>query len=158
MSATSQGTTGNHQTAGCLPAPRESHPNCGSHRAALIACGGLATARTVTGREYQCPHCLLSPYRGQPGIHSRKFLAHCGTEQAQTDKNSGICLHPVPQIVAQPLTWLPLVTITMGMCLMNGYLIVKEHPFTVIKRKTGERTICPFTCFHTWGLKCNPFI
>jgi len=34
---------------------------------------------------------------------------------------------PVPvfhDIMAQPLMWLPLITVTMGMCLMNGYLIV----------------------------------
>lgn len=38
----------------------------------------IFTARAVTGREYHCPHCLLSPYREQPDIHSRRFLASCG--------------------------------------------------------------------------------
>ena len=50
----------------------------------------------VTGREYHYFHYLLSPYRGQPDIYSRMFFAHYGTEQAQTDNNSGICLLPVP--------------------------------------------------------------
>ena len=54
-----------------------------------------------------------------------------------------------PQIMAQPLTWLPLATVTMGMYLMNGYSVVKERPFTVTKQKTGEKTICSFTCFLT---------
>ena len=37
---------GSHQTVSSELTPRESHPNCRSDRAALIACGGLATART----------------------------------------------------------------------------------------------------------------
>ena len=40
-------------------------------------------------------------------------------------------------ILAQLLKWLMLITITIGMCLMNGYEIVKvQTPF--IKGQTGE--------------------
>ena len=49
-----------------------------------------------------------------------------------TDK----CVSEIPRIflkniiwyiVAQQLMWLMLITIAMGMCLMNGYSIFKEH-------------------------------
>ena len=46
---------------------------------------------------------------------------------------------PVAQIVAQYLTWLMLITIAMGMYLMNGYSVVKEQPIhRYVKRKTGK--------------------
>ena len=62
---------GSHQTVSSELTPRESHPNCRSDRAALIACGELATARTVTGREYHCPLCGSWRNRGLPDILSR---------------------------------------------------------------------------------------
>ena len=46
-------------------------PNCRSDRAALIACGGLITARTVTGREYHYSLCGLRRNRELPDILSR---------------------------------------------------------------------------------------
>ena len=33
--------------------------------------------------------------------------------------------------MAQPLMWLMLITIAIGSYLMNGYLVVKEHPVTI---------------------------
>ena len=49
--------------------------------------------------------------------------------------NTGeISLLYFPQIVAQPLMWLMLITIAIGMCLMNGYLIVKGHAHSPHKR------------------------
>ena len=41
--------------------------------------------------------------------------------------------------MAQYLTWLMLITIAMGMYLMNGYSVVKEQPIhRYVKRKTGK--------------------
>ncbi|WP_204162751.1 hypothetical protein [Sporofaciens musculi] len=62
---------GSHQTVSSELTPRELHPNCRSDRAALIACGGLVTARTMTGREYHCPLCVSWRNREPPDILSR---------------------------------------------------------------------------------------
>ena len=41
--------------------------------------------------------------------------------------------------MAQPLTWLPLITAAMGKCLTIGYLVVKGQSRSPSeKRKTGE--------------------
>lgn len=51
-------------------------------------------------------------------------------KQPQTDSSiiGGISL-PLPvRIMAYPLTWLTLITITTGMCLMNVYEFVKVRP------------------------------
>lgn len=50
------------------------------------------------------------------------------------------------QIVAQPLMWLMLITIAMGMCLMNGYSVFKEHPPI---KKVGGEDFRPHTS-HLW--------
>ena len=42
---------------------------------------------------------------------------------------------------AQPLTWLMLIAITMGMCLMNGYAVFKEQEGSSQYRKTSH-SIC----------------
>ena len=64
---------GSHQTVSSELTPRELHPNCRSDRAALIACSGLVTARTVTGREYHCPLCGSWRNRELPDIFSQYF-------------------------------------------------------------------------------------
>ncbi|MEF2802873.1 hypothetical protein [Sellimonas intestinalis] len=65
-------TQGSHQTVSSELTPREFHPQLSrSDRAALIACGGLATTRTVTGREYHYPLCGLRRNRELPDILSR---------------------------------------------------------------------------------------
>ena len=66
-------TQGSRQTVSSELTPRELHPNCRSDRAALIACGGLITARAVTGREYHYHLCGLWRSRELPGILSRYF-------------------------------------------------------------------------------------
>jgi hypothetical protein len=56
-----------------------------------------------------------------------------------------------PQIVAQPLMWLMLITIAIGMCLMNGYSVVKGHAHSPHKRgKQAEsfRTSPPVSSFN----------
>ncbi len=73
MSSTPRNATGSRQTVSSELTPREFHPNCRSDRAALIACGGLVTARTVTGREYHCSLCGLWRNRELPDILSRHF-------------------------------------------------------------------------------------
>ena len=73
MSSTPRNATGSRQTVSSELTPREFHPNCRSDRAALIACSGLVTARTVTGREYHCSLCGLWRNRELPDILSRHF-------------------------------------------------------------------------------------
>ena len=67
---------GSRQTVSSELTPREFHPNWRSARAALIACGGLNTARTVTGREYHYALCGLWRNRGLPDIWSQYRFAH----------------------------------------------------------------------------------
>ena len=67
---------GSRQTVSSELTPREFHPNWRSARAALIACGGLDTARTVTGREYHYALCGLWRNRGLPDIWSQYRFAH----------------------------------------------------------------------------------
>ena len=83
-------------------------PLRGSPATALIACDGLVTARTVTGQEYHYPFCLSSPYWKLSNIYSRRFIAR-----------------PLREVLVQPLTWLMLITMAKGMCLMNVYSIFK---------------------------------
>ena len=73
MSSTPRNAMGSRQTVSSELTPREFHPNCRSDRAALIACGGLVTARTVAGREYHCPLCGSWRNRELPDIFSRYF-------------------------------------------------------------------------------------
>ncbi len=134
LSSTPLTPMGSHQAAGCLPAPREFHPNCGSHRAALIACGvwerkQLTRCRSaVRNPPYRSdvrldgsiiiPICLLSPYRGQPGIYSRRFLArHGGYRESWRNRYRAYAHHN-----------------GKGKDLMNVYGIVKEHPLHRRKR------------------------
>lgn len=138
-------TQGSRQMADSESAPRELHPNCRSDRAALIACGGLNTARTVTRREYHCPLCGLWRNRELPDILSRYFplttfhrycfLAGCGV----------------------PLHTLMLITITKRMYLANDYSVVKVRScFCQTKEKQVKGVQFPFTCFHTQKLKVAP--
>ena len=76
MSSTPRNATGSRQTVSSELTPWEFHPNCRSDRAALIACGGLITARTVTGREYHYSLCGLWRNRELPDILSRYLTAH----------------------------------------------------------------------------------
>ena len=40
--------------------------------------------------------------------------------------------------MAQSLMWLMLITIAMGMCLMNGYSVIKVQTHSPHKREMGE--------------------
>ncbi len=42
------------------------------------------------------------------------------------------------EIMAQSLMWLMLITIAMGMCLMNGYSVIKVQTHSPHKREMGE--------------------
>ncbi len=123
---------GNHQTVSSKLTPRELHPNCRSDRAALIACGGLVTARTVTGREYHCPLCGSWRNRELPDIFSRHFFAH------YLSAGHGVPLHT-----------LMLITVTKRMYLVNGYSVVKELSCFERKSKQAKRFLSPFTCLLT---------
>ncbi len=69
---------GSHQTAGSEPAPRDFHPRRDLRR--------LPSLRvTVTGQEYQCPHCRSSPCRELPGSRS-KTIDSLRTAHRKADK------------------------------------------------------------------------
>lgn len=76
MSSTPRNAIGSRQTVSSELTPQEFHLNCRSDRAALIACDGLDTVRTVTGREYHYSLCGLWRNRELPDILSRQKLAH----------------------------------------------------------------------------------
>ena len=97
-------------------------------------------ARTVTEQEYHCPYCLSSPYREPPDTDSRLFIAPCRKGKPKTKNKFGEISLPIfPQIVAQPLMWLMLITIAIGMCLMNGYSVVKGHAHSPHKEENRQR-------------------
>ena len=54
---------------------------------------------------------------------------------------------PAAQIVAQYLTWLMLITIAIGMCLMNGYSVVKEQTHSPHKTENRQRVFVPLHLF-----------
>ena len=66
-----QNAMGSRQTVSSELTPQEFHLNCRSDRAALIACDGLDTVRTVTGREYHYSLCGSWRNRELPDILSR---------------------------------------------------------------------------------------
>lgn len=96
-------------------------------------------ARTVTKQEYHDPHCLSWPRREPPSVYSRLFAAPCGGIQAGKYCVGFRCF--LPHLMAQPLTWLMLIAITMGTCLMNGYAVFKEQEGGSQHRKTSH-SIC----------------
>ena len=51
----------------------------------------------------------------------------CGVGNTRLKSMVGICLPLAPQIMAQPLMWLMLITTAKGMYLMNGYSVVKDQ-------------------------------
>ena len=110
------GHMGSHQTAGGVPAPRDLlAPLHGSHATTLIACGcdwaGVSLSLLLV-------IALWEP----PRDHSSLFLAPCRKGEAKQDeKKVGSCSFILRHILAQLLKWLMLITITIGMCLMNGY-------------------------------------
>ena len=127
-------TQGNRQTVSSELTPREFHPNCRSDRAALIACDGLNTVRTVTGREYHCSLCGSWRNWEPPDILSRYLTAH--------HLSSLFCLSAG---LGVPLHTLMLITITKRKYLANDYSVVKElSPFLPHKGKWGEGFL-PYT-------------
>ena len=116
-----------HQHHGNLTPPRIA-PSC-PHLLRRIALQSQCFNARLYGRTGVSPHCLSSPYRKPSGIYSRLFLAPYQVKQTSdhTTQFSGVPAVFTRHIVAQPLTWLMLITIAMGMCLMNGYSVVKEQ-------------------------------
>ena len=120
-------------------------PSRGSLEAALIACGEMPT---VTGREYHCPHRPSSPCREPSGS--------CGPSGI---RSLGWNREIPPQLMAQRPLWLE----AMGMCLVNGYGVIKQqqssvfstlhHNFTV-DFSSFEQTSCPG---HPPPLSGNPY-
>lgn len=92
-------------------------------------------ARPVTEQEYHCPYCLSSPYREPPDICSRLFIA---PYRAVCSVNHG-AVATVAYAVA----------IAIGMCLMNGYSVVKERAYSPHKRGKQAKSFYLSTCFLT---------
>ena len=160
-------------------------PPAGSLSAALIACDGSRTkkrfnARTVTEQEYHCPYCLSSPYREPPDTDSRLFSLLAENE-SQRPKNKYRCnlaaLFPayrgaVANVAYCKATRFPgthskslicvmggvlmLITIAIGMCLMNGYLIVKGHAHSPHKEENRQRVFVSLHLFPHLTLIVQP--
>ena len=145
------GVMGSHQTAGSVPAPRVNAPSHGSHVTALIA------FLAVTGREYHCPHCWSSPCWELPSSH-RVCFSLCAERKARTDRKAinlrSRCFLS-QHIQAQFLNWLMLITMAMGMCLMNGYGVFKVQTHPPKSEQVKENN--PFTCLLTYRPICNPW-
>ena len=107
--------------------PREFHPNCRSDRAALIACGGLDTARTVTGREYHYALCGLWRNRELPDILSR--LVRLTTFQS---------LAAAWQVVAYRCTRLCSSQSQRGSIWRMTIRLSRNNPVYATQRKTGQ--------------------
>ena len=117
-------------------------PSHGSHVTALIA------FLAVTGREYHCPHCLLSPFWVLPRSLRKLFLAPCRGRKPSRPKSKVMsCCFPPRHIPAQLLKWLMLITIAMGMCLTNGYAVFKIQTHSQKQKQVKENN--PFTCLLT---------
>ena len=106
-----------------------------------------------------CPHCVIPRSRGAvTGQEYRPIACHRRTgcnpiliaggfslitqKDGLTSKIIIVDLVSVfpREVMAQPLTWLMLITTAMGKYLMNGYEIVNVQPIHQ-KRRTGERNI-----------------
>jgi len=111
-------------------------PLRGSLRAAPIAWSEIN--RAVAGREYHCPHCLSSPYRGQPDIFSRRFLAHRAGKRNNKHKKLTLFSFVPRGIMAQPLTWLPLFTQRQWECAWWMGIQFSRCAHSPHKRRTGE--------------------
>ena len=70
-------TMGSHQAAVCLPAPRDLTPFRGSPGTALTCCGApfFYALDFMTGQEYHCACCLLSPCQQHTDSYSPVVLA-----------------------------------------------------------------------------------
>jgi len=80
----------------------------------------------MAGQEYR-PIACYRHTGGNPVVIAGSFSLVA--DNGQSGKSRSVT--PVPvfrDIMAQPLTWLMLITIAIGMCLMNGYEIFKVQP------------------------------
>lgn len=113
-------------TTGISPPGRISTNGC-PHCVRRLRTESTYHAQAVAGQEYHYPYCLSSPYWELPGTHRRLFLAPCRKGKAcRPFRSFGISLlSAYRRILAQSLKWLMLITITIGMYLMNGYSVIK---------------------------------
>ena len=125
---TPRNATENRQTVSSELTPREFHPNCRSDRAALIACGGLVTARTVTGREYHCSLCGLWRNRELPDILSRQFS-----------------LSAFRQVMAYRCTRLCFLQSQRGSVWRMGIRLSRNCPRFRHTKENGVKAFLPFT-------------
>lgn len=97
------------------------------------------------------PDCIWDS-RGSRQISMQAWLL--GSLLAETIRKYKVgfrCLYPFC-IMAYLLTWLTLITITTGMCLMNAYELVKVRPALSSKtkrRKQTDQNISLSICFLT---------
>ena len=114
-----------------------------SHCLRRLHAGKRYHARTVTEQEYHCPYCRSWPYREPPGISWPLVLAPCRTaDRGRIDDVASRCL--VRHILARRQKWLT----AIGMCLMNGYEVVKGQTHSPHKRGTGEGLSIAFHLMH----------
>ena len=118
-------TTGSHQTAGSSPAPRESPPS-----EVLSELSPLRDPPVKGGCGWTGVSLSPLPVMAVPGAARYLQLVvsrSCGVGNTRLKSMVGICLPLAPQIMAQPLMWLMLITTAKGMYLMNGYSVVKDQ-------------------------------
>ena len=128
MSSTPRNAMGSRQTVSSELTPREFHPNCRSDRAALIACGGLITTRTVTGREYHYSLCGLRRNRELPDILSRHFS-----------------LSAIRQVMAYRCTRLCLSQSQRGSVWRMGIRLLRNCPRFRHTKENGAKAFLPYT-------------
>ena len=131
-------TYGKSSSGGQLNRTTGISPLRGSLQAAPTCCDGsrqnaASTLDFMAGQEYR-PIACYRRTGGNPIFIAGGFSLIVWT----TDNQANNKCDPVScvfhnDIMAQPLMWLPLITVTMGMCLMNGYSVFKEH--REVKRK-----------------------
>ena len=110
-------------------------PSRGSLATAPIACDGFTVEMPLITLGLWLDGSIVSPIAGRRrgGSHP-PVIADC------------LSL-PAMQIVAQPLMWLMLITIAIGMCLMNGYSVVKEQTHSPHKTENRQRVFVPLHLF-----------
>ena len=92
--------------------------------------GSLRAAPTACGCGWTGVSLSPLPVMAVPGAARYLQLVvsrSCGVGNTRLKSMVGICLPLAPQIMAQPLMWLMLITTAKGMYLMNGYSVVKDQ-------------------------------
>ena len=81
------------------------------------------------------------PAGSRPAVIAACLSLHTAVEAKQTEKKVKSHSFAMRHILAQLLKWLMLITITIGMCLMNGYAVFKMQTRSSIKDKQVKEKV-----------------